>query len=120
MSRAFTKERDDAPEPGSCCAPAASTADVMPPPPDDPGVAGFGATVVVEGAGPMPRTFTIVAPDESDPASGRIGFDSPLAQALLGARAGHRVTWHRPVGDRDRAGRLDLVRRCGSTKLLNP
>ncbi|HEX3549412.1 MAG TPA: GreA/GreB family elongation factor [Candidatus Elarobacter sp.] len=99
MSRAFTKERDDAPEPALVLRPRRIYGDVMPPPPDDRGVAGFGATVVVEGAGPSARTFTIVAPDASDLAAGRIGFDSPLAQALLGARAGQRVTWHRPVGD---------------------
>jgi transcription elongation GreA/GreB family factor len=99
MSRAFTKERDDAPEPALVLRPRRIYGDVMPPAPDDRSVVGFGATVVVDGAGPAPRTFTIVEPDRSDVASGRLGFDSPLAQALLGARAGDRVTWHRPVGD---------------------
>ncbi len=99
MSRAFTKERDDAPEPALVLRPRRIYGDVMPPAPDDRGVAGFGATVVVEGAGPTPRSFTIVAPDQTDVASGRISIDSPLAQALMGARAGQRVTWHRPVGD---------------------
>jgi transcription elongation GreA/GreB family factor len=99
MSRAFTKERDDAPEPALVLRPRRLYGDVMPLPPDDHGVVGFGATVVVDGAGPAPRTFTIVAPDQSDVASGHLGFDSPLAQALLGSRAGDRVTWHRPVGD---------------------
>jgi len=99
MSRAFTKERDDAPEPALVLRPRRIYGDVLPPPPADHGVAGLGATVSVEGAGPKPRTFTIVEPDRTDVASGRIGFDSPLAQALLGARAGDRVVWHRPVGD---------------------
>jgi transcription elongation factor GreB len=99
MSRAFTKERDDAPEPALVLRPRRIYGDIMPAPPDDRGMVGFGATVDVEGAGPQPRTFTLVAPDRSDVASGRIGFDSPLAQALVGARVGDRVVWHRPVGD---------------------
>ena len=100
MSRAFTKERDDAPEPALVLRPRRIYGDVMPPSPDDHGIVGFGATVVIEGAGPKPRAFTIVEPDRSDVASGLLGFDSPLAQALLGARAGAKVVWHRPAGDR--------------------
>jgi len=99
MSRAFTKERDDAPEPALVLRPRRIYGDVMPPPPDDRNVVGFGATVVVEGAGPTPRTFTIVEPDRADVPSGRISIDSPLAQALMGARPDDRVVWHRPVGD---------------------
>jgi transcription elongation GreA/GreB family factor len=61
---------------------------------------GFGARVVVEGVGPEPKTFTIAGEDQTDVSAGRIGLDSPLAQALIGARAGAKVTWHRPAGDR--------------------
>jgi transcription elongation GreA/GreB family factor len=99
MSRAFTKERDDAPEPALVLRPRHIYGELHVPP-DDHGVAGYGATVVVEGAGPARRPFTIVDEDQTDLAAGRIGLDSPLAQALLGARAGATVTWHRPVGDR--------------------
>lgn len=99
MSRAFTKERDDAPEPALILRPRRTHGDAPKAPPADHRVAGFGATVVVEGAGPCARTFTIVDADRTDVASGRIGIDSPLAQALLGAHAGDAVTWHRPVGD---------------------
>jgi len=98
MSRAFTKEREDAPEPELVIRHRRSEVPRLEAPADH-GQAGFGSTVVVEGAGPKPRTFTIVEPDHTDLASGRIGIDSPLAQALLGARAGQDVTWHRPVGD---------------------
>ena len=67
-------------------------------PPPDRGIVAFGATVKVSGAGPKERTFTIVGEDEIDVESGKIGAESPLAQALIGARAGDRVTWQRPAG----------------------
>jgi transcription elongation factor GreB len=69
-------------------------------PPDDQGTVAFGATVQVEGAGPKPRAFTIVGDVEADPAAGKIGVTSPLAEALLGASVGQSVVWHRPAGDR--------------------
>jgi transcription elongation factor GreB len=64
----------------------------------------FGATVTVSEAssadGPAaPRTYTIVGEDEADADDGKVGYVSPLAQALLGARAGQTVTWKRPMGD---------------------
>jgi transcription elongation factor GreB len=74
-------------------------AEVIEPPPDREVVA-LGAAVRVEGAGPKPQTFTLVGDVEADPAAGRIGVSSPLAEALLGHRAGDSVVWHRPAGDR--------------------
>ena len=99
MSRAFTKEQDDVPEPELVLRPRRKDADT-PVPPADRETAGFGATVVVEGVGPAARAFTIADADQTDLAAGRIGIDSPLAEALIGARAGDTVTWHRPAGDR--------------------
>jgi transcription elongation factor GreB len=99
MSRAFTKEQDDVPEPELVIRPRRKDADT-PTPPADRETAGFGATVVVEGVGPAAQTYTIVDADQTDLAAGHIGIDSPLAQALSGARAGDTVTWHRPAGDR--------------------
>ena len=72
---------------------------VVPPPPDRK-VAAIGATVTVAGAADELREFTIVGPDEVDIPKGEIGPDSPLAQALLGTRAGDAVVWQRPAGDR--------------------
>jgi len=69
-------------------------------PPKDRSVAAFGATVSVSGAAREVRRFTIVGPDEVDIPAGEIGADSPLAQALLGARAGDVVVWQRPAGER--------------------
>jgi transcription elongation factor GreB len=98
MSRAFTKERDDAPPPEPVLVPRRRTTEA-PAPPADRRLVGYGAHVVVEGVGPQPKTFTIADEDETDLAAGKLGLDSPLAQALLGARAGATVTWRRPVGD---------------------
>ncbi len=51
----------------------------------------FGTRVSIEqGAGS--RTLTIVGHDEADPASGLIGFASPLAQALMGAEPGEEIS----------------------------
>jgi transcription elongation GreA/GreB family factor len=96
MSRAFTKERDDAPE-RPLAAPKREEPEYRRP--ADPSEVGFGATVRVAGAQSFDRTFTILKDAEADVASGRIGMSSPLAQALLGAHAGERVVWHRPAGD---------------------
>ena len=69
-------------------------------PPDDRDVVAFGATVRVEGVTAKAQPFTIVGDVEADPAAGKIGVTSPLAEALLGAHVGDAVVWHRPAGDR--------------------
>ncbi|MDQ4420080.1 transcription elongation factor GreB [Sphingobium sp. DEHP117] len=48
----------------------------------------FGATVTVADEDDVRRTITIVGNDETDAASGRIGWDAPLARALRGAAVG--------------------------------
>jgi len=129
MSRAFTKERDDEPQPlplervephritarglETLRGELEATTDerrraqlqrridaVIPtgaPPNRD--VVDFGARVTVGGTARGEQTFVIVGEDEIDVPAGRIGEGSPLAQALLGARAGDEVVWHRPAGD---------------------
>jgi transcription elongation factor GreB len=132
VSRAFTKERDDAPEP-EIALPQRSHPNLMTPagmtaferkragtsdgtqraaldrviasavvvgPPERRDRVAFGATVVVSGAADADQTFTIVGEDEADVRAGKIGHTSPLAKALLDAKAGQHVTWHRPAGDR--------------------
>jgi transcription elongation factor GreB len=132
MSRAFTKERDDAPEPEVVAPPrsgpnyitatglaglqarlgaaqdprererlehAIETAVVVEPP-EDRAVVAFGATVEVSDESAKAQTYTLVGEDEVDVKAGRIGSGSPLGKALIGARAGDSVIWHRPVGDR--------------------
>jgi transcription elongation factor GreB len=131
MSRAFTTERDDLPEPVIDSHVAGVPVPVTPAgrmlledqlqraqspaerkrlesriadlvvlePPADRSVVAFGATVDVRVDSVGPRRFTIVGADEADVPAGRISAVSPLGKALLGARAGDIVTWHRPVGD---------------------
>jgi transcription elongation factor GreA len=45
-------------------------------------------------------TYAIVSASESDPASGRLGIDSPLGRALAGARVDDEVTFQAPRGER--------------------
>jgi transcription elongation factor GreB len=57
----------------------------------------FGATVVYEAAGRRSE-ITIVGVDEVDPANGRVSWISPIARALLKARAGDVVALKTPAG----------------------
>jgi transcription elongation factor GreA len=67
----------------------------------DPGVVGFGSSVaVVEEASGRALELTLVGPTEADLKNGRLSFESPVAQALVGARAGDTVTVETPGGDR--------------------
>ena len=65
----------------------------------------FGATVEVCDAAGATATYTIVGEDEADPASGKISWVSPLAEALLDAEVGDEVVWRRPAG----AMRLEVL-----------
>jgi transcription elongation factor GreA len=67
----------------------------------DPDVVGFGSSVaVVEEASGRALELTLVGPTEADLKNGRLSFESPVAQALVGARAGDTVTVETPGGDR--------------------
>jgi len=67
----------------------------------DPDVVGFGSTVAVrDEASGRGLEFTIVGATESDLKNGRLSIESPVAQALVGARAGDTVTVQTPGGDR--------------------
>ena len=61
----------------------------------------FGATVTVEDEDGALATYQIVGGDELDEAlgEGRISFEAPLGQALLGKREGDTVRVRRPAGD---------------------
>ena len=58
----------------------------------------FGATVTVANARGDERTLSIVGIDEIDTERGYISWISPMARALLKARAGDRVTLQTPAG----------------------
>ena len=59
----------------------------------------FGATLEAVDDHGKRHKFMIIGEDEADAAKGRISWLSPLAKALIGARAGDTVTWKRPAGD---------------------
>ena len=46
----------------------------------------FGATVTIADEDDNQRTLTIIGNDEADAGAGKIGWDSPIARALRGAR----------------------------------
>ncbi|HEY1538202.1 MAG TPA: transcription elongation factor GreA [Solirubrobacteraceae bacterium] len=68
---------------------------------EDPNVVGFGTTVVVvdESSG-KEHEFTLVGPTEADLKTGRLSSESPVARALVGARAGDTVSVQTPGGER--------------------
>ena len=61
----------------------------------------FGATVDYSNGRGEARTVSIVGVDETDTARGYISWISPMARALLKARAGDSVTLHTPAGTED-------------------
>mgnify|MGYP001607818719 FL=1 len=65
----------------------------------------FGAAVKMRGEDGKAHRFVIVGDDEADVAAGKISWASPLAKAMMGARVGDSVKWHRPAGDTE----VDIV-----------
>jgi transcription elongation factor GreA len=63
------------------------------------GTVSFGSTVVVRQDDGPERTWRIVSSHDASPAEGRISADSPVARALLGARAGDHVSVSLPRGE---------------------
>ena len=67
----------------------------------DPEVVGFGSTVLVTDEGSGRETeFTLVGPTEADLKTGKLSSESPVARALVGARAGETVSVQTPGGER--------------------
>ena len=58
----------------------------------------FGAWFTVEDEDGEQSTYRLVGTDEIDPAARKISVKAPLAQALLGKRAGDHVVVQRPKG----------------------
>jgi transcription elongation factor GreB len=61
----------------------------------------FGATVSVRDEAGRVSRVSIVGMDEVDPTRGRVSWVSPIAKALLKARAGETVTLRTPSGDEE-------------------
>lgn len=58
------------------------------------------STVTFAEDGGSEETFRIVGPAESDPAAGKVSFQSPIGLALSGHRVGDEVEITPPIGDR--------------------
>jgi transcription elongation factor GreA len=70
-------------------------------PPAQDGVVAFGSTVEVrDDESGRTSTYTIVGAAEASATDGRLSIESPVAQALLGARAGEAVAFETPRGAR--------------------
>jgi transcription elongation factor GreA len=67
----------------------------------DPDVVGFGSKVVVtDEASGREAVFILVGPTEADLKTGKLSSESPVARALVGARAGETVSVSAPGGER--------------------
>ncbi|MCT7783267.1 MAG: GreA/GreB family elongation factor, partial [Lactobacillus iners] len=65
----------------------------------DPNEVSIGKTVTFTEVGTDDsEVYTIVGSDESDPLSGKISNDSPIAKALLGKKKGDVVSINTPGG----------------------
>ncbi len=60
----------------------------------------FGATVELADEDDERRTITIVGDDEADASASRIGWNAPIARALIGARVGDERTVRLPAGEK--------------------
>ena len=60
----------------------------------------FGATVELADEQDSRRVLTIVGDDEADASDGRIGWSSPIAQALIGAKVGDERVVRLPNGEK--------------------
>ena len=68
---------------------------------EDADVVAFGSTVAfVDEASGRSLEVTLVGATEADLKNGRISFESPVAQGLVGARAGQTVSVQTPAGER--------------------
>ena len=61
----------------------------------------FGATVTIADVDDAHRTVTLVGDDEAEVGEGRIGWNSPLARALRGAKVGEVKTVMLPGGPKE-------------------
>jgi transcription elongation factor GreB len=61
----------------------------------------FGATVTLADEEGVQKTYRIVGIDEADPARGAISWISPLAKAVLNARAGEVIHFRSPRGEEE-------------------
>lgn len=58
----------------------------------------IGSKVIIQEGSTPEMTYTIVGPQEADPMNGRMSFNSPIGQALLGHNAGELIDVNTPAG----------------------
>ena len=61
-------------------------------------VVDVGATITVQEEDYDPETYQMVGIKETDPAKGRISYDSPVGRALMGKKVGDTITIDTPGG----------------------
>lgn len=59
----------------------------------------IGSTVTVRGKSATKQTFQLVGPAEANPSEGRISYESPVGQALLGKKRNDKVKVSTPGGN---------------------
>ncbi|MCJ7422231.1 GreA/GreB family elongation factor [Sphingomicrobium astaxanthinifaciens] len=59
----------------------------------------FGATVTLVDEEDRTRVLTIVGDDEAEAGDGRVGWSSPIARAIIGARVGEERSVRLPAGE---------------------
>ena len=62
------------------------------------GMVDIGCTVTIQEEGFDPEVYEVVGMAESDTDSGKISHDSPLGRAVMGHKAGDKVTVKAPAG----------------------
>ena len=82
------------------------SAEIVSPPEGDIDVVRFGATVTVRETNGEESTYRIVGVDETDLDRGWVSWLSPIARALMNARAGSRVRFKIPSGETE----LEILR----------
>lgn len=59
----------------------------------------LGSTVTIQEAGYSPDTYLVVGATEANPQNGRISNESPIGKAIMGKKAGDKVTAQTPGGE---------------------
>ncbi|WP_322802615.1 transcription elongation factor GreA [Thermoflexus sp.] len=75
-----------------------NSAVVIEPQPSEDGRVRIGSRVTIAEDGGTPEVYVLVGPAEADPTQGKISYESPLGQALLGRAPGDVVTVEAPAG----------------------
>lgn len=59
----------------------------------------FGASVELRDENGKVSRYTLVGPDEANPSSGKLSFQSPVGKALMNKKVGDVITVQRPMGE---------------------